>query len=240
MTVNIPNTELNQRLSTLVRNSIAASQFNTAAKATFWRFVGIGILMFGIGIASGLCFYGYSYIIGNSDSLGLLSSALSRALSEVTLQASAEGTVKLEPREIALAKGQTISFDNHSKLLLDPDSKIRADGEIAIQTPSISAPQSPSAQALPKVPTISNFTVFKRVPFDKGVIMTGWVFLTSVQKTPSSQYCYYSESADSSGLFNVILAIAEDQKMETPQTPSKDFDMGAAFNRCIWFRSESQ
>jgi hypothetical protein len=43
------------------------------------------------------------------------------------MRASAEGTVQVEPREVALAKGQTIALDSNSRLLLDPESKIRAE-----------------------------------------------------------------------------------------------------------------
>jgi hypothetical protein len=210
MTMNIASTELNQRLSALIRNSISADQFSIFGKVTFWRFVGLGVFAFGLGTAIGIGFYGYSYIIGNSDNLTVLSSTFSKALSEVQLRASAEGTVQVEPREIALAKGQTIAFDGNSRLLLDPESKIRADGEIAIQTPSISTPQNISTQTPSKVPTITNFAVFKTVPFENGVVMTGWEFLTSAQKAPSNQFCYYTEHANTFG--NVDLDIARDQK----------------------------
>jgi hypothetical protein len=236
MTVNLSATELNQRLSALVRNSVAADQFHIFGKATFWRLVGLGILAFGLGTAIGVGFYGYSYVRGDSDNLTLLSSTFSKALSEVQIRASAEGIVELEPHEIALAKGQTIAFDNNSRLFLDPEARIRADGEIAIQAPSISLPQNTSASS--RVPTITNFTVFKRVPFENGVIMTGWDFLTSNQKAPSSQFCYFSENADTSGL-NVVLDIARDRNMETPRTIPKGFNILAAFNRCVWFKGET-
>jgi len=84
---------------------------------------------------------------------------------------------------------------------------------------------------------ITNFTVFKRVPFENGHVMTGWVFLTSAQKAPTSQYCYYTENAEASGL-DVVLDIAQDQKIEKPKTMPKGFDMLAAFNRCVWLSSE--
>jgi hypothetical protein len=238
MTVSIPFTEFNQRLAALVRNSASVNQIYITSKATFWRLVGFGILAFGIGVAAGTGFYGYGYVRGTSDSLTMLSSAFSEALSEVKIKASAEGTVRVEPHEILLAKEQIINFDSNSRLLLDPDAKIRADEQIEIQTPSISVPQNVAPQLPSRVPTITNFTVFKRVPFQNGVIMTGWNFLTSNQKTPSNQYCYYSENADTSGL-NVVLDIADDERMDAPKTVPQGFDMLAAFNRCVWFKSEA-
>ncbi|SRR5258708_995050 len=236
MAVNVASTEFNQRLSEFVRISIAADKSYIAARVAFWRLVGFGILVFGIGTAIGVGFYGYSYVNGNSDTLALFSSAFSNALSEVELRASAEGIVQVEPHEISLAKGQTIFIDNNSRLHLDPAAKIEVGGEIQVQTPSISIPQSTPARAPPKVPMITNFTVFKKVPFDGGSVMTGWVFLTSAQKAPTSQYCYYTTNAETSGL-DVVLDIAEDQKIEKPKTIPQGFDMLAAFNRCVWFKS---
>jgi hypothetical protein len=93
-----------------------------------------------------------------------------------------------------------------------------------------------STQMISQKPTISNFTVFKRVPFEQGMIMTGWVFLTSAQKAPSAQFCYYTQNADTFG--NVDLDIAKDQKMEMPRTIPEGFDILAAFNRCVWFKGE--
>jgi hypothetical protein len=66
--------------------------------------------------------------------------------------------------------------------------------------------------------------------------MTGWDFLTSTKKAPSTQYCYYTQSADTFG--NVDIDIARDQKMETPKRIPPGFDMLAAFNRCVWFKGE--
>jgi hypothetical protein len=148
--MNLIPTELNQRLANAVRYSVAADRFYITGKAAFWRLVGVGLIGLGVGAAVGIGFYGYSHVSRNSENLRSLSSAFSNALSEVRLRATAEGTVQLEPHEIALAPGQTISLDPNSRLLLDPSAKVLADGEIKIQGPSISVPQatpsrSPSA-----------------------------------------------------------------------------------------------
>src|SRR5215475_8297256 len=165
-------TELNQRLAGAVRYSVSADRFYIAGKAGFWRLVGVGLVAFAIGSALGLGFYGYSYVTQNSDRLDILAS-LSKALSEVRLEATAKGTVELQPSELSLAKGQTISLDPSSRVLLDPMAKIRADGEIQIQGPSISLPEGTTPRRA-TTPLITNFTVFKRVKFDKGQVWTGW------------------------------------------------------------------
>jgi hypothetical protein len=176
MTVNIPYTEFNERLAFLLRNSVSSDQFLVASKGAFWRLVGVGAFTFGLGLAAGFGFYGYSYVKRTSDRLDILSSTFASALAEVKLEAAADGTAQLEPKEITLAKGQTVSLDKNARLMLDPEAKIRADGEIQVQAPSISLPQTAGNQASQRVPTIANFTVFKRVPFGNGAVMTGWKF----------------------------------------------------------------
>ena len=230
-------TELNQRLAGAVRYSVSADRFYIAGKAGFWRLVGVGLVAFAIGSALGLGFYGYSYVTQNSDRLDVLTSALSRALSEVRLQATAKGTVELQPSELSLAKGQTISLDPTSRVLLDPTAKVRADGEIQIQGPSISPPEG-STPRRATAPLITNFTVFKRVEFDKGQVWTGWKFLTSAQKSPTYQYCYYTETLEGSQ-FEPVVYFGVNEKLDPPKQVPKGFDMEAAFKKCVWFKRES-
>jgi hypothetical protein len=235
--MNLIPTELNQRLANALRYSVAADRFYIAGKAGFWRLVGVGLIAFGIGAAAGIGFYGYSYISRNSENLNSLSSIFSKALSEVRLRATAEGTVQLEPHELALAQGQTVSLDPNSRLLLDPSAKVLADGEIRIQGHSISLPQATPARSASSIPTITNFTVFKSVPFDKGSVQTGWIFLTSAQRSPTDQYCYYTQASDTPGR-NVTLDIGTNEKLEQPKILPDSFDVVAAFSNCVWFRTE--
>jgi hypothetical protein len=228
---------LNQRLANAIYYSVAADRFYIKGKAAFWRLFGLGFIGLGLGASVGIGFYGYSYVSRNLDREGLLSSTFVKALSEVRLRATAEGIVQLDPREVKLAPGQTISLNSNSQLFLDPAAKVRADGEIKIEGPSISAPQVTSSRAVSSVPTIVNFTVFKSVPFGKGTVQTGWIFLTSAQRAPTQQYCYYTEASDTPGR-NVMLDIGTDEKLETPKTLPNSFDLAAAFSRCVWFKGE--
>ena len=236
--MNLDSTELNRRLSSLVQNSVNAGRFYTASRVGFWRFVGIGLVLFGTGAAVGIAFYGYSYINNNVGALGAFSSALAKALSEVQLRGNAQGTVQIEPHELSLADGQLISLDRNARLHLDPTAKIRADGEIAIQTPpSISVPQSNSPRSSTGPRMITNFTVFKSVPLDKGSVMTGWKFLTSAQEKPTYQYCYYSESSETPWL-DVLVDIGHDEVPDAPKTTPKGLDIVTAFQKCVWFKSD--
>ena len=229
------STEANRRLSELIQNRATADAWHVGGRIQFWRLTGIGLVALGIGAAIGIGCYGYSYVTRSGTNLIHLSQVLAQTLSHAELRGTAEGTVRLEPREVALAKGQTISLDPASRLRLDPGARVFADGEIRIQAPSVST-LSPNAQARSTSPTITNFTVFKRVLHEKGAVMTGWMFLTSAQKLPTEEYCYYTEDTKTPGL-NVVLNLGVNGRLDSPRPPSNDFDIMAAFSKCVWFRN---
>lgn len=231
-------TELNRRVASALRYSAAAETFHVAGQSGFWRLVGVGLVLFGIGVAVGASFYGYSFIARNSENLSTLSSTLAKALSEVQLRGTTQGTVQLEPKELPLSKGETIALSSESRLALDSNAKVRADGELRIQVPPAISPfTNPVPRSNPKTPapTIVNFTIFKTVPFDKGSVMTGWRFLTSAQRSPTDQYCYYTEHSETPDA-NVVLDLGQNSKMDTPRNVPTGFDIASAFNKCVWFR----
>jgi len=157
-------------------------------------------------------------------------------LADIQLRAVAEGTISISPNELVLAKDQVVTLDPNSRIGLESGATVKADGEMRVYAPSI-APQPSAKSAKTPSAAITNFTIFKQVAFDKGFVMTGWKFLTSAQKTPSSQYCYYTESSENSGL-DVVVSIAEDMKLEAPKTTPKNFNLSEAFERCVWFRTQ--
>jgi hypothetical protein len=232
-------TKLNQQLSEAVSKKLSAEMFYISGRAGFWRAIGIGFLGLGIGGAIGLGLFGYSFVSRNSDNLNVLSSAFSKALSDLQIRGNAVGTIDVQPRELSLAKGQTITFDENSRLQLDPSAKILVEGEVKIQTPTISVPLTASPRAKSPTPTITNFTVFKSVPFEKGSIQTGWVFLTSAQKSPTSQYCYFTESAENSDV-SLRIEVGTNEQMEPPKKLTAAFNQSAAFARCVWFKKEGR
>ncbi len=237
--MNLVPTKLNQQLSDAVLNRVSAEMFYISGKTGFWRAIGFGLLGFGLGGAIGLGFFGYSFVSRNSDNLDALSSAFSKALSDVQIRGNAVGTVEIQPHELSLAKGQTVTLDENSRLLLDPSAKILVEGEVKIQTPTISVPQTVSPRTKSLTPTITNFTVFKSVPFEKGSIQTGWVFLTSAQKSPTSQYCYYAESAENSDI-SLRIDVGTNEQMESPKKLANALNLPAAFAKCVWFRKDTR
>jgi hypothetical protein len=236
--MNLLPSKLNQSLAASVQNKLSAEMFHISGKSGFWRAVGVGLMGLGVGSAVGVGFYGYSFVTRNDSNLAMLSAAFSKALSEVQLRGSAEGTVQFEPHEIALSKGQAITFDPTSRLQLDPSAKVIADGDLRIQIPNISVPQTAAPRSKGITPTITNFTIFKSVPFDKGTVQTGWKFLTSAQRSPTTQYCYYQETGDNPDV-SVRIEVGVDEKIQPSKSISKSFDIAAAFNKCVWFRKDA-
>jgi len=209
-----------------------------SGRSAFWKAVGIGILGFGIGTAIGIGFYGYSFVARSSGQMEMFSSAFQKALSAVELHGIADGKIEVTSPELTLAKGATVAFDSSSYLLLDPTAKVLADGEIRVQAPAISFPRTPTPKNPAQTKTIANFTVFKSVPFDQGDVLTGWIFLTSAQESPTQQYCYYNERADNSDLA-IRIDLATDGVPETNKAAPKAFDAVAALAKCVWFKKQS-
>jgi hypothetical protein len=232
--VEVSPTTLNRNLSDVVEGRVAAELQHISGRVGFWRGVGVGLIGMAAGVAVGIACYGYSFVTRNSERMDQISTALSKALSDIHLTGTATGTVQIEPREIALAKDQTVSIDSTSRLHLDPGAKILADGDIRVQTPTVSVPISNTPRAVTRVPTISNFTVFKSVPYEKGSVLTGWIFLTSAQQYPTNEYCYYTENLDAPDL-SVKIDLGTDQRPEKITNAPKNFDASAAFDRCVWF-----
>ena len=230
-------TPLNRSLAEALSNRMSAELSVVSGRSGFWKAVGIGVLGFGIGTAIGIGCYGYSFVSRTSGQMEIFSSALQKALSTVELHGAADGKIEVTSPELTLAKGATVSFDSSSRLSLDPAAKVVADGEIRVQTPAISTPRTPTPKNAAQTKTIANFTVFKSVPFEQGSVLTGWIFLTSAQESPTQQYCYYNEKGDNSDLA-IRIDLATDGVPEVTKTAPKAFDALAALAKCVWFKKE--
>jgi hypothetical protein len=229
---------LNQQLAEAVENRVAAELSYISGQSGFWRAIGVGICAFGLGTAVGLGFYGYSFLTRNTDNISVLAAAFSKGLSDVQLKGSVVGTVDIQPHELRLANSQTITLDENSRIRLDPSAKILVEGDIKVQTPTVSVPQTLTPRAKTATPTITNFTVFKAVPFEKGSVQTGWTFLTSAQKSPTTQYCYYTESSENPDV-SLRVEVGKDGQIEDKKNIPNGFDTLAAFSKCVWFRKDA-
>jgi hypothetical protein len=167
-----------------------------------------------------------------------LAAAFSKGLSDVQLKGNVVGTVDIQPHELRLANNQTIAFDESSHMRLDPSAKIFVEGEVKVQTPTVSVPQTVTPRTRTATPTITNFTIFKTVPFEKGSVQTGWMFLTSAQKSPTTQYCYYTESGENPDV-SLRVEVGKDGQIEDKKNIPGGFDGPAAFSKCVWFRRDA-
>jgi hypothetical protein len=172
--MNIVPSDLNEGLALAIRRRVVAERSLIFGKVGFWHLVGTGVVIFGLGCAVGLGFYGYSQIIKRTENLNAVASIFSKALANAQLHATADGAVQLEPHDLFLAKDQTIALSNDSRVSLDRSSAVKADGELKIQLPSLSVPPVATPPKNGKMPLVTNFTEFKSVPFEKGMVMTGW------------------------------------------------------------------
>jgi hypothetical protein len=89
--VDIASTDLNRRLSEAVSSRFAADRFAIAGQAGFFRLVGLGLILFGVGNALGIGFYGYSFISRNSENLSTLSSTFSKERGTVSASVTVLG-----------------------------------------------------------------------------------------------------------------------------------------------------
>ena len=60
-----------------------------------------------------------------------------------------------------------------------------------------------------------------------------------IARKTDSGYAVALETLDDLGSGDVVVDIASNGKLES-QSKNKNFDSSAAFERCVWFRSESQ
>jgi hypothetical protein len=233
--MNIIDTELNERLAQWVRKRVSADLSLIKGRASFWRSAGLGFVTLGLGVAIGISSYGYSLVMRNTESMSMLAKTFSTALANAQLQATAEGTVQIEPNEIKLAPGQTVTLDRNARIGLDPEAKVLAEGNIRVQSPT----PTPVSQRSPSHASITNFTVFKSVPFEQGTVLTGWKFASSSEKTPASEYCYYTIDGSTPDI-EVIVQLGRNGELDTATKAPKNFDIAKAFDKCVWFGGMSQ
>ena len=206
----LPNTADNRVLASAVNARIKSDARLLNARAALYRLAGIGLLCALLGVGIGAAFYGYSYANDPTFPTEKVANTVAAALSKVTLKT--EGTVKL-----------------------DPDAKVEVAGGARSEVPTPSAAQL-GAGAAPesKAAVLTNFTVFKNVPYGSGQVVTGWNFSSSEQKSPNHQYCYYSEQLD--GTSKVTIDLGENGR-PLPQAKARtNVDPSVAYTNCVWFK----
>lgn len=204
----LPATPENRVLASAVNSRIRSDARRHNAQAAFYRLAGWGVLCGLLGAGIGGAFYGYSYL-NPPNSTENVAGIVADALSRVTFRT--EGTVKLDPES-------TLQLANARPEVPTPT---------AAQLGTGATPDSKAAVA-------TNFTVFKNVPFGQGQVVTGWNFNAGDQKSPTHQYCYYSEQIE--GNSKVTVDLGENGRSVPQFTTRAKVDTGAAYKSCVWFK----
>lgn len=204
----IPNSKENRVLANSVNARLKSDARIQNAKAAFWRLSGLALVCLMTGLGAGAALFGWTYGRQPVIQAEQVADAVAAAMSRVTFRT--EGTVKL-----------------------DPDARIGAPAAAPPDTPRPTASQLGTGQTPTAVAT--NFTVFKNAPFANGQVVTGWNFASSEQKSPSHQYCYYSEQLDGSS--KVTIDLGENGHPLPPTTTKANMDPVMAYANCVWFKS---
>jgi hypothetical protein len=227
----IPANADNRALAAVVNGRIRAEGMMLAARAALWRFAGIGIMLMLAGIGLSAACYGYAYVEDSRTSFDKMASAFAAALDHANL-----GRVRLEvPDEL-------IKLDPNATVHLDPAATVH----LAPQSgPANSDPDRPrpdehqlngNATTSPNTRVVTNYTIFKTVPFGGGFVQTGWNFASSDQDKPTWQFCNYHRNSEGGGGEQLSILIAADGQV-IQNTLAKRYNLNArtVAANCKWF-----
>ncbi|WP_038973290.1 hypothetical protein [Bradyrhizobium genomosp. III] len=202
------------------------------AKVSLYRLTGTGILAAMIGAGVGLACFGYSYVADGSAQAKRMADALVQALEKANLTTT--GEIKLADGSIVdLAPGGQVALAPGGMVRLDAAPRVKvarvvsADAVPAVSTP---APQAPVAS---EAKVVTHYTTFKSVAFGRGNVVTGWIFNSSNQVRPTSQYCYYNEPSNDKT--HIRTDLGENGAMLDNLQSRVGVDLAAAFINCNWF-----
>ena len=206
----IPATAENRVLASAVNARIKSDARLHNAQAALYRLAGLGLAVALTGAGIGAALYGYAQTRGPAADAEVVAQAVAAALSGLTLKA--EGTVKL-----------------------DPDARLATGGGGPSEVPRPTEAQlGGGAVPVSQAAVLTNFTVFKNVPYGSGQVVTGWNFTSSDQKAPAHQYCYYSEQID--GTSKVTIDLGENGRSVAQTRGRANVDPRVAYSNCVWFK----
>jgi hypothetical protein len=235
MGIAVEPTKANVQFADAMATRLQADSAFLGSRAAFWRYLGVGAALAGLGLATGFGLYGYSRVKGTQVTDAMLADAMKTAFETVTLKTEVTGAVTTKGI-VTLKDGQVVHLDPNAAVGLDPGASVKVAGQIKIETPSL-PPPPPSSVSRSLGPTaramVTNFTVFKTVKFGRGEVQTGWVFASSNQQVPTTQYCIYMEDIPGSGT-RAQIDLGTDGIMNAQSRP-QGIDGPAAYSNCVWF-----
>jgi hypothetical protein len=181
-------------------------------------------------------FYGYSYVVSVKPAAEQAAKALVEALERTQLKTIVSGTMSLAPNsEVKLASGQTVRLEEGTTVKLDPSSSVRVIGDLKIDMPQPSKQQlqldtTSTNDELP----FTNYTVFRSVGYESGVVVTGWNYDLTDHLRPRVQYCYYEQNVNKDLSVRYTIAVNNSPLPPSPLVKPK-FNFDGAVSNCIWF-----
>ena len=245
MSIHVEPTPEHRALAAVVNARMAADSRIVNAKAALLRLAGVGALVALAGVGAATAMFGYSFIKDERSSVDKIADALARALDRSTLKTAGEvriaegSTVQLSANALKLDPDASVQFSQPLKL--DPDTTVKLDPNARLRVSAGGeTPRPTTDQMRPGQTTqsggkaVTNYTIFKSVPFGRGKVTTGWSFASSEEASPSSQYCYYAEGGGADPTVEVTTYIASNGFM-LPNVRARNFEVASAASSCIWF-----
>ncbi|MBZ9653833.1 hypothetical protein [Phyllobacterium lublinensis] len=145
--------------------------------------------------------------------------------------------LKLEQGTVTIAEGGTVGIDPDSTIGVK--GTVKAEGTVTAQVPAVPASATQAATA-PDQPVRTSggeaikreVTVFNEVRLAKGAIITGWTYANGESKTPTNQYCYYTQPRGDGTEHHVDLAVNRvPDRNARKNVPNLD----TMLSKCVWF-----
>ncbi len=248
--VAVPLTENNRSLAEAVNKRINADGVMLKAKASVWRLGGIGLMLMLIGFGIAAIMFGFSYINDDQALADRMATSFAKALEQVKVAVS--GNVEMTPGTVSMPEPGKVVMNEPGKVVMERGVvEMTKPGEVIMKQPGVvkgtvethqteqqfrpTEQQLNPGGTLPNSKVVTNFTIFKFIPFGTGHIATGWDFSTSEQAVPTSQFCYYdpAPTADASQLTYLVRS---NGKYTALATGSNGPTMLA---QCQWFNGQA-
>ncbi|MBV8616660.1 MAG: hypothetical protein JOY66_23210 [Acetobacteraceae bacterium] len=208
----LPNTPDSRALAKAVSGRIGAEARWLRAQMAQEVLIGIGALSLMLGLGAGAAFWGYSFVLDRRPRAADMAAAFAAALARTPVRGQLivvpTGTVELD------TKGATVRLDTSD-------------------VPPLSTAQLglTGAAAHANAQVVTDYTVFKSVPYGQGAVVTGWQYDSSESPTPSLQYCYYREPGGTNNA-NVWYLAQDGARRDATRAP---VDAAEAVRSCVWF-----
>jgi hypothetical protein len=224
----IPATPSNRAFVEAVNRRLARAGRGDAARAFLVRAAGWSVLLAGTGIALGAFTVALAIARSPKPGADAIAAALIRGLVETPVKVTGE---------VRLAEAATVTLAPQAGVSLADGAGVEVRGKVDVDvlprpTPEILA----GGRAASDASVVTNFTIFKSVPFKGGTVVTGWRFGSSEERLPSAQYCYFTQDLGDTDTA-VRIALAFDGVPNPKATPRKGFDPALARQSCIWFQT---